>query len=408
MKEQVLIKNYKSIRDLSLPLNRLNVLIGSNGASKSNFISIFELRTIILCILLFCVYALDTKAQTIEPEVNENVELMSILARMAGYPEYNMDMAGQYIKDMDEYFKSQTKHPAVQYMKELRNKYGISFDAVMSMAIHLNNQNGTFSLIDEEVPTLEKRWGKVDKTEFLTQLGNFYKDSRFNDFFNAHKALYEKGLEAYRENVIKYFDTSWYSAFYGKEPQETFSVIIGFCNGGGNYGVNRHVRGNKKEVFAVVGYYVGKDDKPMYSKDYLPTLVHEFNHSFVNYLLDEKRYPDHVNDMEQAATDIFELSKWAMAKQAYGNWKTMINESLVRAAVICYMLDNDYKPEEVKQELSEQIQRNFRWMPELVSLLRKYEKKQHKYGNFENFYPHVITFFADVAKKENEQFKVLN
>ena len=86
----------------------------------------------------------------------------------------------------------------------------------------------------------------------------------------------------------------------------------------------------------------------------------------------------------------------------------MINESLVRAAVICYMLDNDYKPEEVKQELSEQIQRNFRWMPELVSLLRKYEKKQHKYGNFERFYPHVITFFSDVAKNENEQFKVLN
>lgn len=124
------------------------------------------MRTIILCILLFCVYALDTKAQTIEPEVNENVELMSILARMAGYPEYNMDMAGQYIKDMDEHFKSQTKHPAVQYMKELRNKYGISFDAVMSMAIHLNNQNGTFSLIDEEVPTLEKRWARWTRRSF--------------------------------------------------------------------------------------------------------------------------------------------------------------------------------------------------------------------------------------------------
>jgi hypothetical protein len=55
------------------------------------------MRTIILCILFFCVYALDTKAQTIEPEVNENVELMSILARMAGYPEYNMDMAGNYV-----------------------------------------------------------------------------------------------------------------------------------------------------------------------------------------------------------------------------------------------------------------------------------------------------------------------
>ena len=38
MIEQVLIENYKSIKDLSLPLNRLNVLIGSNGAGKSNFL----------------------------------------------------------------------------------------------------------------------------------------------------------------------------------------------------------------------------------------------------------------------------------------------------------------------------------------------------------------------------------
>lgn len=365
------------------------------------------MRTILLCILLFCTYVHDAKAQAIGPEVNENVELMSILARMAGYPEYNMDMAGQYTKDMDEHFKSQTKHPAVLYMKELRNRNGISYDAVMSMALHLNNRNGTFSLIDEEVPTLDKRWAKVDKAEFMTRLGSFYKDARFNGFFNAHKALYEKGLEAYRENVMKYLDTDWYSAFYGKEPQENFSVIIGFCNGGGNYGADRHIKGCKKEVFAIVGYYVDKDNRPMYSKDYLPTLVHEFNHSFVNYLLDEKLYPNHVKDMEQAATSLFELSKWAMAKQAYGNWKIMINESLVRASVICYMLDNNYKQEEVRQELTNQIQRNFRWMPELVSLLRKYEKKQHKYGSFENFYPHIITFFADVAKKENEQFKVL-
>lgn len=43
MIEQVIINNYKSIRELKLPLNRLNVLIGSNGVGKSNFISFFEL-----------------------------------------------------------------------------------------------------------------------------------------------------------------------------------------------------------------------------------------------------------------------------------------------------------------------------------------------------------------------------
>lgn len=44
MIEQITIKNYKSIRDMdSLPLHRINVLIGENGAGKSNFISFFEM-----------------------------------------------------------------------------------------------------------------------------------------------------------------------------------------------------------------------------------------------------------------------------------------------------------------------------------------------------------------------------
>lgn len=64
--------------------------------------------------------------------------------------------------------------------------------------------------------------------------------------------------------------------------------------------------------------------------------------------LDENKYPDYVKELEPAATDLFNSSRWSMAKQAYGNWKTVINESLVRAAVICYMLDKDYKPEEIK------------------------------------------------------------
>ena len=43
-------------------------------------------------------------------------------------------------------------------------------------------------------------------------------------------------------------------------------------------------------------------------------------------------------------------------------------------------------------------------MPELVSLLRKYEKKHAKYGNFEDFYPDIIDFFKEYAQKENERF----
>ena len=37
------IKGYKSIRDVSVDLGRINLVIGSNGVGKSNFISAFRL-----------------------------------------------------------------------------------------------------------------------------------------------------------------------------------------------------------------------------------------------------------------------------------------------------------------------------------------------------------------------------
>ncbi len=43
MIEQIFIKNYKSIHTAKIPMKNLNVLIGSNGVGKSNFISFFEL-----------------------------------------------------------------------------------------------------------------------------------------------------------------------------------------------------------------------------------------------------------------------------------------------------------------------------------------------------------------------------
>lgn len=48
MIEQLFIENYKSIRNAKIELRNLNVLIGSNGVGKSNFISFFELLQALL------------------------------------------------------------------------------------------------------------------------------------------------------------------------------------------------------------------------------------------------------------------------------------------------------------------------------------------------------------------------
>ena len=96
----------------------------------------FILKYLIIIISFFMIGNL--KAQTIEVEVNENVELMSILSRMARFPEYSMDLGGQYITDMDSCFRKHRSHPTVSYMTDLRKKHGISFDAVMVFILTLN------------------------------------------------------------------------------------------------------------------------------------------------------------------------------------------------------------------------------------------------------------------------------
>jgi predicted ATPase len=43
MLKKIKIKGYKSIQSLELELNKINILIGANGAGKSNLISFFKL-----------------------------------------------------------------------------------------------------------------------------------------------------------------------------------------------------------------------------------------------------------------------------------------------------------------------------------------------------------------------------
>src|SRR5437763_5967160 len=43
MLQKVEIKGYRSIKEVALELHPLNVLIGANGAGKSNFISFFKM-----------------------------------------------------------------------------------------------------------------------------------------------------------------------------------------------------------------------------------------------------------------------------------------------------------------------------------------------------------------------------
>ena len=68
--------------------------------------------------ILFAIIALACNAQN-KVEYSETVELMGILSRTAGYPEYCMDMAGTYTQETEAWFAPYRNHPAVPYCQSL-------------------------------------------------------------------------------------------------------------------------------------------------------------------------------------------------------------------------------------------------------------------------------------------------
>ena len=346
------------------------------------------------------IVGMELSAQQVKVEVSETIELMSIMARAADFEEYHMDRAGQYTEETEAWFAPFDSHPAVVYLKSLRPKFGISYDAVASMSLHTVTDGKTVRLID--ATTLEKRWKNVNLDTCLMYINQFYSDTRFHNFYVQHQDFYEEGLQAYRNNVMQYFNQDWYSSFYGMAPEESYTVIIGFTNGGSNYGLSRQFPGQKREVFAIVGYSLDKETGKAYEHGdrYASTLIHEFNHSFVNPLLENETNNALIMPVGE---DLYDLTKRMMNWQAYGNATPVLNESIVRAAVIIYMEENGFTAEEVETEMYDQIGRGFHWMPELVSALKEYTHHRDIYLTLNDFYPEIAKTLGAYVENEHQR-----
>ena len=357
-------------------------------------------KVILLAVLALMAMTMQAK---VDVEVSETVELMSILARTAGSQEFCMDMAGDYTKDTEAWFASFKEHPAVRAYQELQQDYGIGYNAPMDLAVNLVIDGSRLKFVGDK-KCMDDRWMNVDIDAFVSKLNDFYTDTRFHEFFQQHQSFYNDVLQQYEAKVMQYFNQDWYPRFYGTEPGEIFRLIIGFTNGGGNYGVNRQLPGKPKESFSVCGYwsYPGRGslvDPKNAKTGAAPILIHEFNHSFVNPLQETEKNAKLLGDIPQR---LLEQDYYTMSRQAYPEGKTVFNESVVRAAVVLYMMENGYSAQEVQNEIMEQVSRGFKWTPELVAALRDYSAHRNKYPTLNDFYPQiakVLNKYLDTEQK---------
>lgn len=336
------------------------------------------------------------------PKVDRRIELLSIVFRLAGNPEYNDEVFKSYTTDIHNHFDKFREHELIRFTREIRDKNGIGYDAVMKMAIYIGQPPAFDPVVPFTRDIPEKRWGKENAEKFLILLKQFYSDADCDSFFNAHQELYRISEERYK-SVYESVDLNWFKTYYGTEPKGSFNIIPALGNGGGNYGVKAELPDGSEVMYAIM--QTGMFDSrgmPLYIAGFnLPTLIHEFNHSYVNDL--QKKSDREIKD---SGFKIYSLMSETMRRQAYGNWETVMNEGLVRASVIRYLVKHNSDISVARKQMMAEYGRGFFWITGLVDCLGEYENNRDKYPTLESYMPVIIDFYNREAGGIDKMFEI--
>src|SRR5687767_4194998 len=101
----------------------------------------FPEKLMFVALLFSCLQASPQQAKTfaIKPVVDERVELLGIVFRLAGNDEYSTEHFKSYVADIHAHFDRFKNHPLIPFTRRIAGKNRIGFDAVMFMAIHLSD-----------------------------------------------------------------------------------------------------------------------------------------------------------------------------------------------------------------------------------------------------------------------------
>lgn len=330
--------------------------------------------------------------------VDPRVELMCIIFRLAGNPEYNLPRStSPYSYEVDEYFGRFVNHAAVRQARELRTRRGIGFDAVTSIAVHVTDavEVGEKVPLDPRPPRLNERWRPDEARAFLELVRQFVKDSDFTGFMDSHRPLFTAAAIRMNQVLRRYDIRRWLDEYFGVQPDAEYGVIVALLPGGWNYGMSVKFPDGREEITPVIGC-VNFDDHGIPVIDdaaWLPTIVHEFCHPYSNPIFEKNPEPFH-----KAAEALLGRQRAALQGQGYGSWRALMCETLVRASVIRY-LEVNHGPEVARRDMEEQKSRKFVWLPGLCKELERYERQRDKYPTFEHFMPEIARYLDDYVRR---------
>lgn len=320
-------------------------------------------------------------------EVRPQVELVTLVARMAGFEEFAMaNSRSPYAAAIEAHFAPLSDHPAVEHLRTLRRERGVSYDALPSLAVHLGPPPDFAELVpfDAAPERLDARWGNQARV-FVEHLRDFARAGRAQEFFDGQRAHYAEVAARLSARLVTSPALPWFDAFFGERPGARYVAIAGLLCGGGNYGVGvRGIAEGAEEITPVFGCWKFDDGGlPVFDNAYLPTFVHELCHSYTNPIVDR-----HLPLLEPLGRRLFAAGPAHMQRQGYSNGRTVLYETFVRACVVRCRTDTEGAQGGDEQARYE-TKRHFTWVPALAEALREYQADRKRYPTLDAFVPRL-------------------
>lgn len=333
----------------------------------------------------------------LKSRVDECFELTSIVFRIVGAGGYTLCGVPKYAKDIDSTFAPYRDLQLIHYIKELREKNkqnALSYDAVSSAAACLEIKNEKIVLkpgIDvSKISEMDSRWTPETFKTFVKYLNDFYKQSRFRDFYTNHADLYRMA-EQRLDEYVSVIDVSWFESIFG-EKLENPLVIVSLTNGPSNFAFV--VPDKNKQFGIVVGTGSDGNGLPAFGSDFSLIILHEFFHKYAN-----PRINDNWAQIDSAAQKIYSHIHEDMRKTAYGSAKATMREWFGNLMVILYC--QDY-PKQTGIPVNYLIRRyqnlGFIWMERSVDFMQHFLKNRDKYPTLDSFMPQVVNFVNYTAE----------
>ncbi|MGN1001311.1 MAG: DUF4932 domain-containing protein [Oscillospiraceae bacterium] len=317
--------------------------------------------------------------------VDERLELLTVLFYLSDYKEklpflvnLEEDETRSLYRKALRFFDSGDAAELVRVFQQLMAEEDFGFDAPIDLFLHIAPD---FSSYDLNGKVFQERLNKNPLAVRLLNLAlDFYRNSRFREFFDSNREFYEKVLadtcSLSLDGVFSFMDALYDRSLEGRD------FAIKFMSGttNGNYGITL---GNT--CCCVSGLYEGRP--------YLyPSLVlHEFSHPIINPLT-----AAYLSEEEKSDQTLFADVREQMARNAYPENETILNEYMIRAIECAYL--SDAEPDGLIKRLEAEVKRGFVDITFLFDRISAYRREKGR--AFEAFYQELLAGFLAFQREK--------